>query len=478
MLFNSLAFLCFFPIVTLLYFSAPQRSRWALLLGASCLFYMAFVPAYILILGFTIVVDYFAGLLIASATGQRRKLWLGLSLLANIGVLAIFKYYGFARDNLGELGMSLPALSIVLPIGLSFHTFQAMSYTIEVYRGAQRPERHFGIYALYVMFYPQLVAGPIERPQNMLHQFHESHAFDYERVTAGLRRMALGMVQKVVLADSLATEVNRIYAHPERFHGLPLIVATFYFAFQIYWDFAGYSNIALGSAQVMGFRLMRNFDMPYGARSVQEFWRRWHVSLSTWFRDYVYLPLGGSRAGRLRWAFAITSVFLLSGLWHGANWTFVIWGALHGGYVVLGRVLAPLRAAAARVLALPTESRWLNGVRVCWTFGLVALAWVFFRAPDVSTAFAILRGAADVSTSQVLALVQGQPLPGFSMWGLRLLAIGAMLWIDSYDRRVDLAQSLASWPALVRFPAYLALIYLPLFIGADGAEQQFIYFQF
>jgi D-alanyl-lipoteichoic acid acyltransferase DltB (MBOAT superfamily) len=304
MLFNSIQFLIFFPAVTALYFGLPHRLRWAWLLAASCYFYMAFMPSYILILGFTIVIDYFAGLAIENAEGRRRKLFLAASLAANVGVLVVFKYFNFLNANLKGLAEALrwnypvESLAILLPIGLSFHTFQAMSYTIEVYRGAQPAERHFGIYALYVMFYPQLVAGPIERPQNLLHQFREVHRFDYERVASGLRLMAWGFFKKIVVADRLAVPVNLVYGEPEKHTGLALLVATYFFAYQIYCDFSGYTDIARGAARVMGFELMKNFDRPYAARSVAEFWTRWHISLSTWFKDYLFFPLARWHAAR------------------------------------------------------------------------------------------------------------------------------------------------------------------------------------
>ena len=304
------------------------------------MFYMAFVPVYLLILLFTIAIDYCAGLLIEAAPGSRRKLYLAMSLVANVGVLAVFKYYSFFIGNANALlywggsEAALPLLRVVLPIGLSFHTFQAMSYTIEVYRRHQKAERHFGIFALYVLFYPQLVAGPIERPQNILPQFHQKQYFDYNRVVSGLQLMAWGLFKKVVIADRLALLVNEVYNTPTHYQGLPLLVATVFFSVQIYCDFAGYSDIALGSARVMGFDLMTNFSRPYFSRSLPEFWRRWHISLSTWFKDYVYLPLGGNRVALPRACFNLFFVFIISGLWHGASWTFIIWGALHGAYLV------------------------------------------------------------------------------------------------------------------------------------------------
>jgi alginate O-acetyltransferase complex protein AlgI len=314
MLFNSLEFLLFFPIVTILYFVFPYRFRWALLLAASCYF----KPIYILILGFTIIIDYYAGIYIEQSEGKKRKFYLTLSLIANIGVLAVFKYYNFLNLNLTWLleGFSLKNpvsfLSIALPVGLSFHTFQAMSYTIEVYRGNQKAEHHFGIYALYVMFYPQLVAGPIERPQNVLHQFYEKHDFDYQRVTDGLKLMAWGMFKKVVISDRLAVMVSQVYNDPYQQTGVPLLVGTICFSIQIFCDFSGYSDIALGSAEVMGFRLMKNFDRPYYAKTISEFWKRWHISLSTWFRDYLYISLGGNRVSKWRREYNLFIVFLVS----------------------------------------------------------------------------------------------------------------------------------------------------------------------
>src|ERR1017187_1193708 len=294
MLFNSFEFLVFFPIVTGGYFLLAHKFRWMWLLAASCYFYMAFVPVYILILGGTIIIDYFAGIWIGKSEGSTRKLFLVLSLVTNIGVLVFFKYFNFLNENLGIIlhgagyQNPIPFLSILLPIGLSFHTFQAMSYTIEVYRGSQQTERHFGIYALYVMFYPQLVAGPIERPQNMLHQFHEKHEFDYDRLKSGIALIAWGMFKKIVIADRLGLFVNQVYDNVHEYQGISLLVAIFLFAFQIYCDFSGYTDIALGAARTMGFRLMYNFNFPFGTKNISDFWRHWHISLSSWYNDYLY----------------------------------------------------------------------------------------------------------------------------------------------------------------------------------------------
>src|SRR3989344_5166299 len=353
MLFNSLQFLIFFPVVTVLYFLITQRYRWVLLLAASVVFYMAFIPIYVLILIITIIIDYCAGIWIEQSTGRNRKVFLVISIVSTCLVLFIFKYFNFFNANLSALAQFLhwnypiPILNIILPIGLSFHTFQSLSYVIEVYRGKQKAEYNFGIYALYVMFYPQLVAGPIERPQNLLHQFYEKHDFNYRRVTDGLKLMLWGLFKKIVIADRLAVFVNQVYNNPTGFEGISLITATVFFAFQIYCDFSGYSDIGIGAAQVMSFKLMDNFKRPYFSKSISEFWKRWHISLSTWFRDYFYFSIGGNRVSIPRWYFNLFATFLLSGFWHGANWTFIFWGALHGFYLIFGIMASKIRTAIA-----------------------------------------------------------------------------------------------------------------------------------
>jgi len=390
MLFNSLQFLIFFPVVTGIYFLLPHRFRWIHLLLASCIFYCAFIPVYILILIFTIVIDYFAGILIEGGTGKNKKAFLTASIIANVGVLAFFKYYNFFIENVDALFQSfnmpldIPLLSIILPVGLSFHTFQAMSYTIEIYRGNQKAERHFGIYALYVMFYPQLVAGPIERPQNLLHQFKEPHSFSSDNLLSGLRLMLWGFFKKVVIADRLAMYVDTVYDDPGNYHYLNLIIATLFYSIQIYCDFSGYSDIAIGAARTMGFNLMTNFNRPYFATNIREFWNRWHISLSTWFRDYVYVPLGGNRSGIAKMYFNLTVVFLLSGLWHGANWTFIIWGSLHVVYFCFYTI-----AKVKLKFNLP-KSLVLNFISAAFTFSLVSFAWIFFRAQNTTDALIIV----------------------------------------------------------------------------------------
>jgi D-alanyl-lipoteichoic acid acyltransferase DltB (MBOAT superfamily) len=357
---------------------------------------MAFVPIYILILGFTIVIDYFAGIYLEKFQGKKKKIFLILSLIANIGVLAVFKYYNFLNENLSlffnSIGYinTIPNLSIILPIGLSFHTFQAMSYTIEVYRGNQKAERHFGIYSLYVMFYPQLVAGPIERPQNLLHQFREKHEFDINRVLEGLKLMLWGLFMKIVIADRLAIYVNTVYGDLGHYNSKSYIFATIFFAIQIYCDFAGYSLIAIGAAKTMGFKLMTNFNRPYLSRSVSEFWKRWHISLSTWFKDYLYISLGGSRVKIQRVYLNLFIVFLVSGLWHGANWTYIVWGALNGFYIVFALITQQSRNKFNDIIGLSRNKYLYRLVQMGLTFLLVCFAFIFFRANSIHDALYIV----------------------------------------------------------------------------------------
>jgi len=489
MLFNSLQFIIFFIFVTVAYFSLSWRGRWMLLLAASCYFYMVFKPVYILILFGTIVIDYLAGIWIEKTEDQhKRKLLLVISLISNIGILAFFKYYDFLSDSVNsffallELGPYVPPLGgliphriaewitngagrVLLPIGLSFHTFQAMSYTIEVYRRNQQAEYHFGIYALYVMFYPQLVAGPIERPQNMLFQFHSYFKYDFEQVKAGLMQMAFGMFKKVVVGDRLALVVDYAYNNPYDHNGLTLLVATLFFTFRIYCDFSGYSDIAIGAARVMGFTLMENFRTPYESASIAEFWARWHISLSTWFRDYLYIPLGGNRKGEYRRYFNQFTVFLVSGLWHGASWNYVIWGSLHGFYLVV----AIVRDKALKKLGIVIpKNQFVHLLNVAITFVLVALTWVFFRndkAP-VKQAFDILRKIGTLSWSEPLR----SPLNSVEMW----FSVGLILFMlikEHYYLTIP-TRSTATF-----YTVFVALCVFIYFFGVFTSNQ-FIYFQF
>lgn len=488
MLFNSLQFMLFFPIVTILYFLLPHKFRWAMLLFASCIFYMMFIPVYILILAVTIIIDYFAGMWIEDSEGKRKKMFLIVSVLSTCLVLFIFKYFNFFNSSFGSIAeffhwnYPIGIINIILPIGLSFHTFQSLSYVIEVYRGHQKAERHFGIYSLYVMFYPQLVAGPIERPQNLLHQFREEHYFEYKRVTDGLKLMAWGMFKKVVIADRLSILVNQVYGNPTEYVGIPLIIATVFFAFQIYCDFSGYSDIAIGAAQVMGFKLMDNFKRPYFSKSISEFWKRWHISLSTWFKDYLYISLGGNRVSKWRLYFNLFITFTISGLWHGANWTYVIWGALNGFYLVFAIWTKDIRENIAKTIGLSKYPK----IRKCWqvfaTFSLICFAWIFFRAKNLSEAWYIVThlftGMENITTyySQVLKLID------FGSFGkieflIAILSIIFMEFVHLVQRHYKIRHMLSEKPVWFRWSMYYAIILGIIFFGVFG-KNDFIYFQF
>ncbi|MCX6290323.1 MAG: MBOAT family protein [Bacteroidetes bacterium] len=470
MLFNSPAFLLFFPVVTILYFLFPHAFRWMLLLAASCFFYMFFKPVYILILFFTIAVDYSAGILIESGkTNRDKKRWLIASIVANVGVLAFFKYYHFLDDNISAFfhlagtGLHFPALDIILPIGLSFHTFQAMSYTIEVYRGRQKAERHLGIYALYVMFYPQLVAGPIERPQHLLPQFKAVHTFDYDRVSSGLRRMLWGLFKKMVIADRLSFYVSIVYGNPHSYSGFPLIWSTLFFSVQIYCDFSGYCDIALGAAKVMGFQLMENFSFPYFSSSFREFWKRWHISLSSWFADYLYVPLGGNQKGKIKWMRNILVVFAVSGLWHGASWTFVIWGLLHAVYLLAERLFFRERKR---------DFNWFSMVSV---FSCVTVAWIFFRAQTVNDAIYILTHLFSFENYNII----GVPVVSTFSFILNFTAIACIFLSDAFLFSRLSEKIRLSFPGATGY-AYItnALMIIALVLFGVFEQQSFIYFQF
>lgn len=481
MLFNSFHFLVFFPVVATIFFFLPYFRRWIWIFLASCYFYIAFIPAYILVLFALILIDYAAGILIEKASDKkRRKRWLVFSLVANLCLLGFFKYYDFfllssagVVNFLGFEGLDPQVLKLVLPIGLSFHTFQSMAYTIEVYRGKQKAERHLGIYAVYVLFFPQMVAGPIERPQNLLHQFRQKQDLDEDLAAGGLRLMLVGFFKKIVIADRLALVVNQVYGAPTEYSGPALALATYFFAFQIYCDFSGYSDIAIGAARVMGFRLMNNFERPYFSQSVAEFWRRWHISLSTWFRDYVYIPLGGNRVSGWRWQRNILIVFILSGLWHGANWTFVLWGAIHGVYILASETLRPLRSTVKERLRIPLGSGWLRAARVLLTFHLVLVAWIFFRAKSVSDALYILAHFFDWGTGWSGGYLG---LTSFEMF-LAFFFIGVLLVGDFLKGAGGFERFIRPRPVWVRWPMYYVLILTILFFGRFDARD-FIYFQF
>jgi len=460
MLFNSIEFAIFLPFVYLAFSVANPKWRNLILLAASCHFYAAFIPKYLLILFAVILLDYAAALGIEKF--RHKKAILLASLVGNLGILAVFKYFNFFIDNLHDLAVAVgwnysPGhFALVLPIGLSFHTFQSMSYTIEVYRGKQKAEPDFLLYALYVLYFPQLVAGPIERPQNMFPQFKRVWTFDYEQAREGLQLIACGLLKKCVVADTLALMVNQAYGDPASHSGASLLLASIFFSWQIFCDFSGYTDIARGVSRLFGIELMMNFDKPYLAAGFSEFWRRWHISLSTWFRDYVYIPLGGNRAGPWRHSLNLLVVFLVSGFWHGANWTFIVWGAIHWLLLTVEFVSPSIRAP-----------RVLRGIYV---FSAVTLAWVFFRASSVAEAGSIL--------DRILRWEPGTlSITQSSHFVFGASAVSLFFFFQVWDAKTHLQSAFGRRSAFFRWAAYASAIFLFVLLG-QFSSNQFIYFQF
>ena len=469
MLFNSIAFLLFFPIVCALYFFIPAkliRVRNILLLVASYYFYMNWKPAYALLLLTSTAVTYLAALGIGHFEEKRKKkLCLVSSLVLNLAILFLFKYYNFLSSNIeaalqsSGFGIDMPEFGFLLPVGISFYTFQALGYSIDVYRGTTKVEHDFFTYALFVSFFPQLVAGPIERSNNLLPQFRREHHFDYDSVMAGVRLMVWGYFMKLVLADRCGLYVDVIFNNVDKHNGGSYLVASLLFPFQIYGDFAGYSLIAIGVARVLGFHLMENFRRPYFACTVGEFWHRWHISLSTWFKDYVYIPLGGNRVGRMRNYFNLFVTFVVSGIWHGANWTFLCWGSLHGVLLCIEKALG---FSKRRFSGMEKFLHWAV------TFVLVCFAWIMFRANNLSDAITIATG---IFTNP------GVPYLDYATFiavGMAMIVLLAKEFADEYQWKTHIAES-DSW--LVRHIYLIVMVSYIILFGVLGGDQ-FIYFQF
>ena len=485
MLFNSAEYAVFLPLVVLIYWALARSLRlqniWLLLV--SYLFYGWWDWRFLGLLFATSLIDFIVGISIEGAAEKKTKrLILTASLIANLGTLGFFKYYNFFIDSLaaalGALGIEIHTftLQVILPVGVSFYTFQALTYTVGVYRGQVKATRDFPTFLAYVAFFPQLVAGPIERAKHMLPQFLSPRTIDAERFTSGLRQIAWGLFCKLVVADNCAVVVNSIFTHSGTPAGSVALVGAFFFAFQIYSDFSGYTHIALGSARLLGFELIQNFATPYFSQSIGEFWRRWHISLSTWFRDYVYIPLGGSKEGKLRQARNILLTFTISGLWHGANGTFLVWGFLHGMYYLpsiwMGEPLAEWARTRGRTLR--TMTGLFRGLR---TFVLVLIAWVFFRADSIHQALSFL----DAIFSRSLWT---SPLPAMQrqeiLWPATVSMVGivALVQIEWLQRARKFALEVEYQPAAIRWLAYTCLLGLIVTLRYTGAPLDFIYFQF
>ncbi len=481
MLFNSLEYFVFLPIVAVVFFVLPVRVRWVWLLLASWYFYGSWNARYLALFIANTAVAYLAGLLLARAATARarRVVAFGAGALL-LGTLFLFKYLDFVAGslvrvlNLAGVGVSYSPLHLTLPVGVSFYTFQALAYVVDVYRHQQPVERHPGIFALYKAFFAQLVAGPIERPQRLLPQLRSRTKLEYSRVTTGASLILWGLFKKVVIADRLAIYVNEVYDHPGSYQGLPVVLATYLFAFQIYCDFSGYSDIAVGSARILGYDLMQNFDRPYLSRSMREFWSRWHISLSSWFRDYVYIPLGGNRVAPWRNQLNLLIVFLLSGAWHGAAWTFVVWGALHGGYLLVGLWTANLRRAVANAVRLTQAPRLHALLQRVVVFHLVTLAWLFFRAKDFESAWTLLSSAFTLSFSPRDLLVRTM---GAYELTIGILAIVCMSALHLWQKGANTADFLASRGTPARWGLQYAMLVGILLFGEFNLTE-FIYFQF
>lgn len=478
MLFNSVEFLLFFPVLFLLYFAVPQKWRTLLLLLSSYYFYMCWKAEYVILIAASTAVDYFAGLRMSRLPGKKgRGKFLLLSLAVNLGLLFAFKYVDFFTDSFRSLleqfdvFCEIPAFDLLLPVGISFYTFQTLSYSIDIYRGRTKPERNPVVFALYVSFWPQLVSGPIERSGDLIPQLRRFEGFDYARVRSGLLRMLIGFFKKLVIADRLAVYVEAVYGDPGAFGGGAMLLATYFFAFQVYCDFSGYCDIAIGAARVMGIRLTENFRTPYFSRSLVEFWRRWHITLASWFRDYVYISLGGSRVVRWRWRFNLVATFLLSGLWHGAGWNFVLWGAFNGVLLAIGTWIGPMAAG----LPLPAGFRRVPWLQVLGTFHLVIFGYMIFRAESVGDAALMFER---VFCGLFAAGAWSMPLPGgVPDLVVSVVVTAALVLLDFAARGGTIEDLVLRRPWWARWPFYVALVLLLLWFGVF-TENRFIYYQF
>lgn len=487
MLFNSLKFVLFFPCVTLGYFVLPPKVRNLWLLICSYLFYMCWNPRYALLMLASTAITWLAGIAMKNAAPKKKKQVLAAAVLLNLAILFVFKYAGFVLDNFNQirhmLGMEsiFTGFQLLLPVGISFYIFQAVGYAADVYRGEIEPETNFLRYALFVSFFPQLVAGPIERSRNMLPQFREVHRFDYGRFRTGLIQMLWGYIQKLVIADRLALLVDGVYSNLAAQGTVSLLLAVVFFAVQLYCDFSSYSDIAIGAARIMGFDLMRNFNSPYLALSLGEFWNRWHISLSTWLRDNVYIPLGGNRKGAARTCLNLFTVFLVSGIWHGAAWTYVIWGALHGLWMAASRLSRGLRTSLCNALHIDRQGR--VHTFFCWllTFAFVSGALVIFRADSLSQAAEFYRGLLHWNAAPFVGGFDalGMDRPDFIVSCLAVAALFVCDWLRR--KKGPLTPQLTAQPIAVQWAVLLAGILLVVIFGMYGegyVEKPFIYFQF
>lgn len=482
MLFNSFEFLIFFPIVFILYWILNKKAlKWQnlLILIASYFFYSCWDWRFVFLLAFSTLLDFYTGNKIFKA--QRigsKKIWLWISVVVNLGFLGFFKYYNFFIDSFANLltnfGLTphYPTLNIILPVGISFYTFHGLSYVIDIYYNRFKPTRNFVDYALFVSFFPLLVAGPIERAKHLLPQIQSKRKFDYDLFVEGITQMIWGFFKKVVIADRVAAVVNQVYSSPGEYGNYNLAIATVFFAIQIYCDFSGYSDIAIGAGKTMGFRLLKNFNMPYFSKSLNEFWKKWHISLTSWFRDYFYIPMGGNRKGEIRTYFNIFIVFVVSGLWHGAAFTFIIWGAIHGLMLMIERYLKPyLRFGKVK------NDPLFGLASVIFTFTIVCVGWVFFRADSLADSIEILKGMVNFQSNNKSFFELGLSKDEFK---LSIVLIIFLFLTEYIHKNYNLFSVIRGMNYGFKYAVYLFILFVILIFGIYGGDSvsEFIYFQF
>ncbi len=488
MSFNSMQFLLFFFIIVVLYYAIPNRIRWVWLLVVSYFFYMTWNPKYVFLIIISTLITYAGGLLIDKAEKVRiRKLLVFLSISSNLGILFMFKYYDFFSTSITRIfyyfhiSVNMPSFDFMLPVGISFYTFQALSYIIDVYRKDVKVEKSLAKYALFVSFFPQLLSGPIQKSKHFMKQVYEDHYFNYNNVKSGLLLMLWGYFQKTMVADRIGNIVNTVYSNPANYRGFIIVTATVFFAFQLYCDFSSYSNIAIGAAQVMGFRLSRNFERPYFSKSIREFWKRWHMSLTSWFMDYLYFPLGGSRCSKARKYFNVMIVFMVSGLWHGSSFTFVVWGTLHGIYYIVENLFSPVGDMLVRKFKIRTSSFGYKLSMILINFILVDFAWLFFRATSFKNAVVLIKNIFYFNPSVFTDGSLYKLGLDSSNFFVAMLSLGIVFIVDLLQRTKNLRDELLKQNMVFRWSLYLTSAIVILIFGVYGSGydiQQFIYSRF
>jgi D-alanyl-lipoteichoic acid acyltransferase DltB (MBOAT superfamily) len=478
MLFNSIAFAIFLPVVFILYWILPVKNRWMLLLAASYYFYMGWNAKYVVLIFTATFISYFCAILMEKASSIRvKRICMLSSAIVILGILFLFKYYNFFLDNLSILArkfsitMNPYTLKLILPVGISFYTFQTLSYVIDVYKGKIRAEKHLGYYAAFVSFFPQLVAGPIERASNLLPQIKEERKFEYEKASYGVKLMAVGYFKKIVLADTLAKYVDIVFADVYSYHGFTLFLASLFFTFQIYCDFSGYSDIAVGTAKMFGINLMNNFNSPYFSVSIHDFWKRWHISLSTFFKDYVYIPLGGNRMGKIKNMANLMVTFLLSGLWHGASWNYIVWGGVHGILQIFENITNLRKNDSKKI--------WVWWKRVIITFLIINITWIFFRT-NIKEAFYIIKNMFQGILKPELYFTAGIAELGIDWYSFITIMVFVLFLLvyDYISLKKDIILVVSGCSIIGRWLIYIIFILLICIFSQKGVAAEFVYFQF